>query len=48
MKKNKICAKRGKILYCEELNKFATATTDTKHTWVEVEEEEYVKVSNQR
>lgn len=33
----KIIAKKGKILYCEELKRYATATTDTKHEWVEVD-----------
>ena len=36
----KIIAKKGKILYCEELKRYATATTDTKHEWVEVDESE--------
>ena len=33
-------AKKGKILYCQELNRYATATNDTKHEWVEVDESE--------
>jgi len=33
-------AKKGKILYCEELKRYATATTDEKHEWVEVDESE--------
>ena len=33
----KIIAHKGKVLYCEELNRYATATTDTKHKWVEVD-----------
>lgn len=33
-------ASKGKVLYCEELKKYASATTDTKHTWVEVEKSE--------
>lgn len=36
----KIIAHKGKVLYCEELNRYATATTDTKHKWVEVDETE--------
>ena len=36
----KLIAKKGKILYCEELNRYATATTDTEHKWVEVDESE--------
>ena len=33
-------ASKGKILYCEELKRYATATTDEKHEWVEVDIEE--------
>ena len=33
-------ARKGKVLYCKELNRYATATTDTEHEWVEVEKEE--------
>ncbi len=33
----KIKAKKGKILYCKELDRYATATTDEKHEWVEVD-----------
>ena len=36
----KLIAKKGKVLYCEELKRYATATTDTKHEWVEVDESE--------
>ena len=32
-------ASKGKILYCKELNRYCTATTDTKHTWIEVDKE---------
>ncbi len=32
----KIIAHKGKVLYCEELKRYATATTDTKHDWEEV------------
>ena len=35
----KIIAKKGKILYCEELKRYATATTDIEHEWVEVDVE---------
>lgn len=31
-------AKKGYILYCKELNRYATATTDTKYNWEEVED----------
>lgn len=33
-------AKKGKVLYCEELKRYCKATTDTKHEWVEVDESE--------
>ena len=33
----KIIARKGTILYCEELKRYATATTDSKHKWVEVD-----------
>ena len=33
-------AGKGKLLYCKELNIYCTATTDTKHIWIEVDEEE--------
>ena len=36
-------ASKGKVLYCQELNRYATATTDTKHEWVEVDESEVKK-----
>ena len=36
MATEKKIAKKGKILYCKELNRYATATTDTEHTWEEV------------
>ena len=42
-KNNKIYASKGKILYCEKLNKYATATTDLKNKWVEIPEEERSK-----
>ena len=29
-------ADKDKILYCKELKLYCTATTDTKHKWVEV------------
>lgn len=37
MAEKKIIAHKGKILYCEELKRYATATTDKKHEWVEVD-----------
>jgi len=43
MTEKKIIAHKGKILYCEELKRFATATTDKKHKWVEVDEEAEVE-----
>ena len=36
----KLKASKGKILYCEELKRYATATTDDKHIWIEVDESE--------
>lgn len=33
-------ASKGKVLYCKELKRYASATTDTKHTWVEVDKSE--------
>ena len=36
----KIKASKGKVLYCQELNIYCTATTDTEHEWVEVDESE--------
>lgn len=36
----KIYASKGKLLYCAELNIYCTATTDTEHEWVEVDEQE--------
>ena len=39
----KLIAKKGKVLYCEKLNMYVTATTDTKHKWVEVNESEVKK-----
>ena len=36
----KIIASKGKVLYCEELKRYCSATTDTKHQWVEVDESE--------
>lgn len=33
-------AKKGKVLYCKELDRYCTATTDTLHEWVEVDEKE--------
>lgn len=36
----KIIASKDKILYCQELDRYATATTDNKHEWVEVEKEQ--------
>lgn len=38
--KNKIFASKGKVLYCEELKMYCTATTDKKHKWIEVDEPE--------
>ena len=40
----KIIASKGKVLYCKELNRYATATTDNEHEWVEVEKEENKEV----
>ena len=40
MEKKKLIAKKGKVLYCKELNRYATATNDTKHDWVEIDEKE--------
>ena len=37
---NKKVAEKGKVLYCEELKRYATATTDKKHEWVEIDESE--------
>lgn len=39
----KLKAQKGKVLYCKELNRYATATTDDKHTWIEVDESEVKK-----
>ena len=36
-------ADKGKMLYCKELNIYCTATTDTKHTYIEVDESEVNK-----
>lgn len=36
----KLIASKGKVLYCEELKRYCTATTDIKHEWVEIDEEE--------
>ena len=36
----KIIAKKGKLLYCKELNRYVTATTDDKHEWIEIDENE--------
>ena len=36
----KIIAKKGKVLYCPELKIYCTATTDTEHEWIEVDESE--------
>lgn len=36
----KIKANKGKLLYCEKLKRYCTATTDEKHEWVEVDESE--------
>lgn len=33
-------APKGKLLYCEELNRYCTCTTDEKHEWVIVDEKE--------
>lgn len=33
-------AKKGYVLYCEELKRYCRATTDKKHTWIEVDESE--------
>lgn len=39
----KIKANKDKVLYCEELKMYATATTDTKHEWIEVDESEVIE-----
>lgn len=33
-------ASKGKVLYCERLKRYCTATTDEKNEWVEVDESE--------
>ena len=33
-------ASKGKVLYCEKLKRYCTATTDEKHEWVEVDKVE--------
>jgi len=33
---NKIYADEGKFLYCKELNRYCTSTTDLSHKWKEV------------
>lgn len=40
MNETKIIASKGKLLYCQELKMYCTATTDTKHEWIEVDESE--------
>ena len=43
MESKKKIASKGKILYCAELDRYCTATTDTKHEWVEVDDESEVE-----